>query len=162
MKKSINFNLKPNSQNIEEVEKESSNFFKLHGLTDKTVQIQIMILNELIKNGIKYGKPTPSESEITVDIHIAKNEISIEVMNPLDETSCDRLKELEKTIQLLRGYQDPFEGYLVMQKKASKHSSNAEADGLGIARIAYEGQAIFDFFISEDNILNQSAVRSFA
>jgi hypothetical protein len=162
MNKKVNFSLKPNYQNIKNVEKRVSNFFKLHGLPDGAIQAQIMILNELIKNGLKYGKAGQSENEITVDINIAEHEICLEVRNSVDKTSCDRLKELERTVQILRGYQDPFEAYLEIKKQASKHTSNAMADGFGLARIAYEGKAVFDFFVSDDNILNQSATRSFA
>jgi hypothetical protein len=162
MKKSIKFNLKPDIEDVEKLEKKISNFLIFNGFSDNTVREQSMILRELIKNGIKYGKFTPSKKEIFLHIHIAENTITVEVKNPLGETCYDQLKEFDKTIQFIRGYQDPFEAYMVKQKEARKQSSVCEANGLGLARVAYEGNAIFDFFISEGNILNQSAVRSFA
>ena len=162
MEKSINFSLQPNSRDIEEAGKKSSSFFKLHGLPDETVRVQVMILRELIKNGTKYAKFTPSENKIRVSIHIANNTISIEVMNPVDESCRTRLKELDRAIQFIKGYQDPFEAYMVMQKMAPKQTSHGEPEGMGLAGIAYEGNATLDFFISEDNILNLSAVNSFA
>ena len=150
------------NQDIEEVGNRSSSFFKLHGLSDETVQIQVMILRELIKNGVKYAKFTPSENTIRVNIHIDTNIISIEVMNPVDESCRTRLEELDRAIQLIRGYQDPVEAYMVMQKMAPKQTPHGEAEGLGLAGIAYEGNATLDFFISEDNILNLSAVKRLA
>jgi hypothetical protein len=141
--------------------KKVSNFFKLHGFSDDTVCEQSMILRELIKNGIKYGKFTPSKKNISTHTY-PENTITVEVKNPLGETCYDQLKELDKTIQFIRGYQDPLEAYMVKQKEARNQSSGCEANGLGLAKVAYEGKAIFDFFISEDNILNQSTARSFA
>lgn len=162
MEKSINFSLQPNSRDIEEAENRSSRFFKLHGLPDETVHVQVMILRELIKNGVKYARFTPSENTIRVNIHIDNHTISIEVMNPVDDSCRTRLKELDRAIQFIRGYQDPFEAYMVMQKMAPKQTPHDEAEGLGLAGIAYEGNATLDFFISEDNILNLSAVKRLA
>ena len=160
MKNSIKLNLKPDGYGIEMAGQKSSIFLKSHGFSDKTVHTQIMIVKQLIKNGIKYGKFTPSENEISVSIHIAENTISVEVMNPVDVTCCERLKELDKTIQFIRGYQDPFEAYMLIKKKAPKYPSCGDANGLDLIKIAYEGKAILDFFVNENNMLNQSAVRS--
>lgn len=159
MENSIKLNLQPNGGGIEFAAQKSGNFLKSHGLSDEAVQIQIMLLKELIKNGIKYGKFTPSENELTINIQVVDNSITIEVMNPVDVTSRDRLKELDKTIRFIRGYQDPFEAYMLMKKKAPNHSSRCDANGIDLIKIAYEGKATLDFFINENNILNQSAVR---
>jgi len=159
MKNSITLNLQPDSDGIQMAGQKSSNFLKSHGLSDETIHTQIMILKELIKNGIKYGKFTPSKNEISVSIHIAENTISVEVMNPVDVTCCERLDELDKTIQFLRGYQNPFQAYMLMKKKAPKYPFRGDADGLDLIKIAYEGKAILDFCVHENNMLNQSAVR---
>jgi hypothetical protein len=83
-------------------------------------------------------------------------------MNPVDESCRTRLEELDRAIQFIRGYQDPFEAYMVMKKMSPKQKRHGEAEGLGLAEIAYEGNATLDFFISEDNILNLSAVKRLA
>jgi hypothetical protein len=162
MEKSINFSLQPNSRGIEAAGNRSSSFFRLHGLPDETVQAQVMILRELIKNGAKYAKFTPSENEIRVGIHIDDHTVSIEVMNPVDESCRTRLEKLDRAIQFIRGYQDPFEAYMVMKKMSPKQTPHGEAVGLSLAEIAYEGNATIDFFISEDNILNLTAVKRLA
>ncbi len=161
MENSIRLNLKPDGGDIEMAGQKSSSFLKSHGFSDEAVRVQIMILRELIHSGIKYGKFTPSKDEIIVHIQLAENSITLEVRNPVDETCFDRLKELDKTIQWIRGYQDPFEAYILKQKEASRNSSRNETNGLGLARIAYEGKAILDFFVSDDNTLNLFAVRHF-
>jgi len=159
MENSIKLNFEPDGGDIELAGQKSGSFLKSHGLSDDAVQIQIMLLKELIKNGMKYGKFTPSENELSINIQVVDNSITIEVMNPVDVTCRDRLEELDKTIQFIRGYQDPLEAYLLMKKKASNHAPCCDTNGLNLIKIAYEGKAILDFFINENNILNQSAVR---
>jgi len=161
MQTSIKINLRPDGHEIDKAGEKSSNFLKSHGFSDDAIHAQIMILTELIHNGIRYGKFTPSENKITAHIHITENTITCEVKNPVDKTCFERLKELDKTIQFIRGYQDPSEAYLLKQKEASKNSTGSEANGLGLARIACEGKTIVDFFVNEDNILNLYAVKKF-
>ena len=159
MENSIKLNFEPEGGGIELAGQKSCDFLKSHGLSDDAVQIQIMLLKELIKNGMKYGKFTPSENELSISIQVVDNSITIEVMNPVDVTCRDRLEELDKTIQFIRGYQDPFEAYALMKKKACNHTPRCDANSLDLIKIAYEGKATLDFFINENNILNQSAVR---
>ena len=121
-----------------------------------------MILKELIKNGIRCGKCKPSEDEISVHLHVSENTITLEVKNPVDETCCQRLQELDKTIQFIRGYQDPFEAYQKMQIITVKQSDLNEFDPLALSKIAYKGKAILDFYVSDDKTLNQSAIKDIA
>jgi len=160
MKNTLILKLKLDYRIIDTAEKRSSYFLRSHGFSDHTVQIQIDIITELIKNAIKYADFT-SAAEIYVRLQINKNTYTIEVINPIDETCSGRLMELDKTIQFIRGYQDPYEAYLMKMAEIAADPSKAEANDLGLAKIAYEGGAILDFFISEDNFLNVSAVGSF-
>lgn len=156
----MSFNLKPNGGDIEKAGQKSSSFLKSHGFSDEAVDTQIMILRELINSGIKYGKFTSSKNEITINIYISDNEITFEVKNPVDETCVDGLKELEKTIQFIRGYQDPFEPYLIKRREAALNPSPNDSNGLGLAKAAYEGRAMLDFFAGADNFMNLFAVRT--
>jgi hypothetical protein len=160
MKNTIKFNLEPECQDIDMAGDRGSSFLKSHGFSDDMVQVPVMILRQLIKNSIKYGKFTPTANEITVRLQIDKNTYTIEVMNPVDETCSDRLKELDKTIQFILSYQDPYEAYSIKLAEFASHPFNAEANDLSLLKIAYEGGAILDFFVSEDNFLNLSAVGS--
>ena len=63
IKKSIKFNFKPDIEDVEKLEKKTSNFLKFHGFSDDAAREQCMILRELIKIGIKYGKFTPSKKK---------------------------------------------------------------------------------------------------
>ena len=137
-----------------------SSFLKSHGFSDDAVHVPVMVLRELIKNSIKYGKFAPAAYEIAVRLQVDKNTYTIEVLNSVDKTCSDRLKELDKTIQFIRGYQDPYEAYSIRLAEVAAPSFNAEANDLGLVKLAYEGGAILDFFVSEDNFLNLSAVGS--
>ena len=91
---------------------------------------------------------------------VEEKTITVEVRQAVEESYQRQLNELDKTIQWIRGYQDPFEPYMKGLRANSKFSCNSEIDAMGLARIAYEAGAILDFFVSEDNILNLSAVRN--
>ena len=105
------------------------------------------------------GKTTTLAAMIDhINAHRRENIITVEVMNPVDETAENHLKNLDRTIQWIRGYQDPFEAYVERVKDVSKKPLSNEESGLGLVRMAYEGKAILDFFVGEDNILNVSAV----
>jgi len=84
--------------------------------------------------------------------------VTIEVNNPVDESTSHDLRRLDRTIQWIRGYQDSFEAYIERMKEISKKPLKDEESGLGLVRIAYEGKAILDFFVRDDNMLNVSAV----
>jgi hypothetical protein len=154
MKKSITFFLNSNGKEVTKVREKASNFLKLHGLSDKTLQEQIIIIKELLKTCRKYSGFNSPQGKMTVQIHINRNKIIVEVSNPINDVKNKQLQELDKIIQFIRGYQDPFEAFLKL-KAASSNGS----DGLVLAKLAYEGKTTIDFFVSEDNIMNMSAVR---
>ena len=119
-----------------------------------------MVFSELIENGIKYGKFL-AEDNIEAHIKIDDQLITIEVINPIDINDRLHLRELDKMIQWIRGYQDPFEAYIEKLKKIAKMPITDKTSGLGLVRIAYEGGAILDFFINEYSRMNVSAVMKY-
>ena len=158
MKKSIEFNVKPDWGEIEKIRNESVDFMQSQELTDDTIHSLSMIISELIENGIKYGNFKIVENKVFVAINIERTTVTIEVLNPVDESSFNHLERLDKTIQWIRGYQDPFEAYIERIKEVSKKPLNDSESGIGLVRIAYEGEAMLDFFLSENNMLNVSVV----
>lgn len=143
---------------IETIRNKSTSFFESQGLTMDSVQALTMVVSELIENGIKYGKFTSQKNEVTLDIHVHDDFVLVETTNPTDETVYTHLKQLDKMIQWIRGYQDPFQAYAERLKEVSRKPLNDEGSGLGLSRIAYEGKAILDFFLDEDDSLSVSAV----
>lgn len=158
MKKSMKLTVKPYWEEIEEVRNSSSEFFRSHGFSGDAVNALTMVISELIENGIKYGNFKMPENKVILTIHIGSRAVTVEVVNPVDETAHDHLKRLDRAIQWIRGYQDPFQAYTERIRAVSKRPLSDKESGLGLVRIAYEGKSILDFFLGDDNILNVSAV----
>ena len=158
MKKSIEFNVTPDWDEIEKIRNESVEFLQAHELSDDTIHSLSMIISELIENGIKYGDFKMIENRVVVIIQIERNTVTIEVINPVDESAFKHLSRLDKTIQWIRGYQDPFEAYVERIKEVSKKPLDDSESGIGLVRIAYEGKALLDFFVGDNKMLNVSVV----
>jgi len=158
MKRSVKLIVDPNWDEIERVRNESNEFLRTHALSDDTVYALTLVISELIENGIKYGVFKSKENKVIVSVYVGPSIITVEVTNPVDETTYNHLRRLDRTIQWIRGYQNPFEAYIERLKEVSKKPLHDKESGLGLVRIAYEGKAILDFFLEEDNILNVSAV----
>ncbi len=157
-KRSMKLTLKPNWEEIEKVRNSSSEFFRSHGFHGDAVNALTMVISELIENGIKYGNFKAPGNKVILTIHVGSRVVTVEVVNPVDETAYNHLKRLDRTIQWIRGYQDPFQAYTERIRAVSKKPLRDEESGLGLVRIAYEGKSILDFFVGDDNILNVSAV----
>lgn len=159
MKKSIVFNLKPIGSEIAKVGEKGERFLKSHGLSDDSVQKQIMVIRELIKSGINFENKKHVVNEMSVHIFIEENTVTTEIRKPINEsTHNNQLEALDKTIQWIRGYQDPFTPFMIKAWQMSEYPGNNGFNSFGLAKIAYKAGAIIDFYVSEDNILNLSAV----
>ena len=143
---------------MEKMRQRTGNFLKSHGISEDIVHAQFRVIRELIKTGIKYGNFPQADTDIKINIQVDENTITIETKNPINETAFERLKELEQTIQFIRGYQDPFEAFMIARKEASINSPHGHSNALELSRIAYEEKALLDFFINENNILQLLAI----
>lgn len=161
MKKSLRIDVIPDSYMIRKVNKKTVDFLKAQNLSDDVIRTQMDIIQELFRNAIKCSKFKPSENKMTIKVRVDTDSITVELKNPVDDSASQQLKELDETIQWIRGYQDPFEAYMIKMHECHAGSQRPEIYGLGLARIAYERNALLDFFVSEDNILNIWAIRSY-
>ena len=159
VKNSIKLIVKSGDQEIEKIGQKTSIFMKSHGISDEAVNAQIRIIRELIKTGTKCCNYSPADIEILINVKVDKNTISVEINNPVSEANFEQLKELDKTIQFIRGYQDPFEAFMIKRKEASVNSQNGHSIALDLSRIAYKEQAMLDFFVNDENILQLSAIK---
>ena len=160
MGNSLKLNIPPDWSEIENIRNAGIHFLKTHGFSGDLIHSLTMILSELVENSIKYGDFAGSDSRVLIYLDIDKSLITIEVNNPIDGNSTHHLKRLDNTIQWIRGYQDSFQAYIEKLKEISKKPLEDEESGLGLARIAYEGKAILDFFVL-DNTLNVSAISKY-
>ena len=158
MCKSIKLEIKPKWDEIEKIRNKSSQFLKSRGFSKDMVQAFTMVISELVENSIKYGKFRSPGNKVLVEILVGANSVIVEVTNPIDQSDLKNLKALDKTIQWIRGYQNPLEAYTERLNVVSKKPLKDESSGLGLVRVAYEGKAILDFFVSDNSLLNVSAL----
>ena len=155
-----NISIKPVWDEIEKSRDQLIEFLGEKKLSENTIHSATMIFSELIENGIKYGKFSPGDA-VETWVNINDHLITIEVINPVDTEKITHINELDKMIQWIRGFQDPFEAYIEKLKQVSKMPIKNKESGIGLVRIAYEGGGILDFFINEEGKLNVSAVLSY-
>jgi hypothetical protein len=158
MRRSIKLMLDANWEDIENLRTESGRFLSSHNLSNEIVDAVTMIISELAENSIKYGSFADPDRKVEINMSLSSDAITVEVINPFDETAHPHLKRLDKTIQWIRGYQNPFEAYIERMKEVSKKPLADEESGLGLVRIAYEGGAILDFFVNENGMVNISTI----
>ena len=111
MSKSIKLEIKPKWDEIEKIRNKSSQFLKSRGFSKDMVQAFTMVISELVENSIKYGQFGSSNKKVLIDILVSANSVIAEVTNPIDESAVKNLRTLDKTIQWIRGFQNPLEAY---------------------------------------------------
>ena len=111
MKKSFKITLKPIWDEIESVREKSNEFLESQGLSKDSAQAFTMVISELVENSIKYGQFGPANPQVLVDIQFSPNSVIAEVTNPIGEKDANNLKTLDKTIQWIRGFQNPLSAF---------------------------------------------------
>jgi hypothetical protein len=157
-RKAMDMTLRPHWDQIEEVRIKTRAFLKNHGLAKELIDALTMVSSELVENGVKYGCFEDPEHGLTFNLHIVEKHVIVEVTHPTSSNAAHHLRRLDRTIQWIRGFQDPFQAYLEKLKEVARRPINDSESGLGLVRIAYEGKSIIDFFVAEDNALNVSAI----
>ena len=140
------------------VNQEVGDFLSAAGLSQEGVDKYTMVVCELVENGIKYGHFGKGKDVVNVRIWIDGGTISVLVSNPIGNYTQTYLSELDRTIQWVRGFQAPFEAYIARMKAISREPLDNDKSGLGLVRITYEGQAMLDFYLDENDTLSVSAV----
>ncbi len=158
METTLLLNKKPEWDNIEEVRNECDSFFRSHNFSQNDSHSLVMTISELMENSIKYGDYSNPDAMVEISIQLLQSRIQIEVLNPVTEEDKGYLQKLDRTIQWIRGFQDPFEAFIEKLRLVSKKPLDDSESGLGLVRVAYEGKAVLDFFVDEKNILNVSAI----
>lgn len=126
------------------------------GLDGDTAYALCMVAQELLENAVKYGRPQ-TDGRVHLSIDVATRHVTIEVKSAAT-SDPSQLKKLDDTIQWIRGFQNPFEAYVERLKEVSAQPYVEGQSGLGLPRVAYEGQCILDFYVDETDTLALSAV----
>jgi hypothetical protein len=158
LRKAMDMTLGPHWDQIEEVRRKTRAFLKNHGLPRELIDALTMVSSELVENGMKYGCFEDPKNGLTFNLNIVEKNVIMEVTHPTSASAAPHLRRLDKTIQWIRGFQDPFQAYLEKLKEVARRPITDGESGLGLVRIAYEGKSIIDFFVAEDNALNVSAI----
>jgi hypothetical protein len=126
------------------------------GLSDDETYQLAMVAQELLENAVKYGAFTNGE-RILLGVRAADEDVVVEVKSRVGVDDA-HLRRFDRTIQWIRGFQDPFEAYVERMKIVSAQPYFHGESGLGLTRIAYEGRSIIDFYVDEHDVLAVSAV----
>ncbi len=142
---------------VKEVWEPCMQFFASSGWSQDESYALCMTAQELLENAVKYGSFDPTRPTIELTIDVKGPDVTIQVSSPTHANPLS-LKKLDDTIQWIRGYQSPFEAYVEKLKEVSAQPFVAGESGLGLARVAYEGRCILDFFVDDASSLSISAV----
>ncbi len=156
--RSMEICISPEWENIENARNAVADFCARQDLPANHRESTVLIVSELAENAVKYGHFSSEGSNIKAVVSLEDDSITVEVIHPVGPGSRDHLAELDRAIQWIRGFQDPFEAYTEKLKELSKRTLNDHSSNLGLVRIAYEAQAILDFFVDEEDMLNVSAI----
>lgn len=158
MHPSLELSVRPRWEEIDAAREEAVSFLRGQDFGDAVVNAAGMIVCELAENATKYGAFEKPNQVIQIAIMREGGALTIEVRSPVDAGDDENLKRLDRTVQWIRGFQNPFEAYLERLKEVSGQSLESRESGLGLVRIAYEGQSVLDFFLDENDVLAVSAV----
>lgn len=126
------------------------------GLTDDETYQLAMVARELLENAVKFGSFAEGE-RIQLSIRAGAEDVVVEVKSHVGVGEANLL-QFDRTIQWIRGFQNPFEAFVERMKTVSAQPYSEEETGLGLTRIAYEGRSIIDFYLEAEDILVVSAV----
>jgi hypothetical protein len=160
MSESMRLTIPPAWEELESVREKSARFLRTYGVHEDVVTAVSMVVCELSENATKYGAFDGRDDAIEITVTVARASVTVEVRNPVSTSASEWLGRLDRTIQWIRGFQDPFEAYLERLKEVSAQTLDSPESGLGLVRIAYEGQSVLDFFVHENNVLAVSAVHA--
>lgn len=152
----VNFSLDTNWENTSYIQEAIWNVIQCSMHDESMADNVSMVSAELVENAIKYGD-ADANNQVMIDFSLKGDhqQIVIGVINQIKSDSKKQIAELDETIQWVRGFQNPFEAYVEKLKMASRARDGSSK--LGLARIAYEGRAIVDFYIDNDEKLSVSA-----
>lgn len=157
MENALHMQLRPEWDAIGATWEPCGRHLESNGLTRDESYGLCMVVQELLENAVKYGSFPDGQPPVDLAVEVTPQEVTVEVRSPAGADS-GALEEFDRTIQWIRGFQDPFEAYVERLKLVSSEAWGSGKSGLGLARIAYEGRCIVDFYVDASNILAVSAV----
>lgn len=149
------FSIRPDWDEIGGANEQTEGYLRSLPLSDDSVYTCTMVVCELMENGIKYGV---ADELIHIAVKMTDDLVRIQVENTVDSQSLSYLNELDRTLQWIRGVQDPYQAFLERIRQISREPLEGGKSNLGLIRIAHEGRANLDFILKENNRLSVSAM----
>ena len=160
MTRTLSLDVDPVWESIDQVRRENESFLRTHGIPQPSVEALSMVSCELMENAVKYGYFDGDVKRIESRCTVDADNVVLEVRSPVRPGDDAAMARLDHMIQWIRGYQDPFQAYLMRLREVSSQSMETSESGLGLVRIAYEGQSVLDFFVDSASVLNISALHT--
>jgi len=157
MESRLDLGIKPIWDEVDRVRDQAAAFLSGCGLAREEIDALTMVACELAENAVKYGD-FHGDDLVRVSLVRRPRDVIVEVKNRVNEAGSQDLIAMDKTIQWVRGFQDPFEAYIARLEEVSAKDIYDKESRLGLTRIAYEGQSILDFYIDDTSTLSVSAV----
>jgi hypothetical protein len=157
MATSCSYEIPPDWDAIDGVRAQVISYLRGRSEEPAVVDAIAMVVTELTENAIKYGR-FQIHPRVAISLEVGEHAITVEVRNPTSSEDMAQLGRLDRTIQWIRGYQDPFEAYLARLQEVSMQNPDSAESGLGLVRVAYEGESSLDFYLGEGGTLSVSAV----
>jgi hypothetical protein len=125
------------------------------GLGEDEAYALAMVSQELLENAVKYG--VAEGGGITLSVRVGPEDVIVEVRSRVGVDDA-HLRTFDRTVQWIRGHQDPFEAYVERLRQLAVRPYAPGQSGLGLARIAYEARCLLDFYVDAGSTLAVSAV----
>jgi hypothetical protein len=142
--------LKSNVRGLEELKLKSNQALRNFEYPESTIFSQLAIIEALVDSASKFDDLRSPDIEMAVLMEMKRDSITVEVKKSVCESACRKLDRFDRVIQWLRSNPD--------LSGADGSLDAAETNGIALAAIAQETGAVIDFYVSEDNELNLSAV----
>ncbi|MFV8833361.1 hypothetical protein [Aquisalimonas sp.] len=150
----LDLTLRPDWQEVEQLNQQAMTFLTDTGMAHAEVDTYTMVICELAENSIKYGD---SSQPICLNVKVRDKSVCVQVKNKVRSEAHGHLRELDQTLQWIRGVQDPYQAYLERIRELSREPIANARSCLGLIRIMYEGHSDVDFVLDDDT-LNVSAL----
>jgi hypothetical protein len=160
MKKFIQSNLIVNKGSADRLMEKIIALLKAHNCSDDFTRTQIEIIEQLIERGSHFGMKNTGDPEMMLYLSIEEREVTVEVKVKVTESDNDKLENLDRTIQRIRGCRAPYCPCMVNLRQAHSHSKNNSMNGFELNGLVFDTGVDFDFYVNEEDILNLFAVRN--
>ena len=160
MKKFIQSNLIVNKGGADRLMEKIIALLKAYNCSDDFTRTQIEIIEQLIERGSHFGMKNTEDPEMMLCLSIEGGGITVEVKVKVAESDNDKLEDLDRTIQRIRGCHAPFRPHMANFRQAHSHSKNNSMNGFELSRLVFDAGVDVDFYVNEEDILNLFAVRN--